>query len=82
MKTVNISLFSDNSMERVKVFVRTITEFKCDMDLLSGRYVIDAKSILGIFSLDLSKPITLSIHTNDEAELTRITEALSDFIVE
>ena len=48
MKTVQISL---NSIDKVKSFVNDITKFDYDFDLVSGRYVIDAKSIMGIFSL-------------------------------
>ena len=59
MKTVQISLNS---------FVNDITKFDYDFDLVSGRYVIDAKSIMGIFSLDLSKPIDLNIHAEGDAE--------------
>ena len=62
MKTVQISL---NSIDKVKSFVNDITKFQSDFDLVSGRYVIDAKSIMGIFSLDLSKPIDLNIHAED-----------------
>ena len=71
MKTVEISL---NSIDKVKSFVNEITKFNYDFDLVSGRYVIDAKSIMGIFSLDLSKPITLNIHA--EADVDKILEAL------
>ena len=52
MKTVKISL---NSIDKVKAFVNDVTKFNTDFDLVSGRYVIDAKSIMGIFSLDLSR---------------------------
>ena len=65
MKTVQISL---NSIDKVKTFVNDITKFDYDFDLVSGRYVIDAKSIMGIFSLDLSKPIDLNIHAEDGIE--------------
>ena len=61
MKTVQISL---NSIDKVKSFVNDITQF----DYVSGRYVIDAKSIMGIFSLDLSKPIDLNIHAEDNID--------------
>ena len=64
MKTVKISL---NSIDKVKSFVNDITKFDVDFDLVSGRYVIDAKSIMGIFSLDLSKPIDLNIHADGAA---------------
>ena len=77
MKTVKISL---NSIGKVKSFVNTITQFEYDFDLISGRYVIDAKSIMGIFSLDLSKPIELAIHT--EEKLDEIMEVLKPYLVE
>ncbi|MGN0371098.1 MAG: HPr family phosphocarrier protein [Butyrivibrio sp.] len=76
MKSVQISL---NSIEKVKSFVNVITKFDSDFDLVSGRYVIDAKSIMGIFSLDLSKPINLNIHSDDDAD---ILVALKPYIVE
>ena len=65
MKTVTISL---GSIDKVKSFVNDITKFDSDFDLVSGRYVIDAKSIMGIFSLDLSKPIDLNIHNDDDID--------------
>lgn len=77
MKTVKISL---NSIDKVKSFVNEITKFDSDFDLVSGRYVIDAKSIMGIFSLDLSKPIDLNIHAQDSVDA--ILEALAPYIVE
>ena len=64
MKTVQISL---NSIDKVKSFVNDITKFDYDFDLVSGRYVIDAKSIMGIFSLDLSKPVTVEVY-NDSCD--------------
>lgn len=77
MKTIRISL---NSIDKVKSFVNTLSKFDTDFDLVSGRYVIDAKSIMGIFSLDLSKPIDLNIHTENDAE--EILQALSPYIVQ
>ena len=66
MKTVKICL---NSIDKVKAFVNDITKFDSDFDLVSGRYVIDAKSIMGIFSTDLSKPVNVRIHAQGaEAE--------------
>ncbi|MCR5675995.1 MAG: HPr family phosphocarrier protein [Lachnospiraceae bacterium] len=76
MKTVKISL---NSIDKVKSFVNDITKFDSDFDLVSGRYVIDAKSIMGIFSLDLSKPIDLNIHAEDGAD--DIMKALQPYLV-
>ena len=76
MKTVQMSL---NSIDKVKSFVNTISQFDYDFDLVSGRYVIDAKSIMGIFSLDLSKPIDLTVHAEGEAE--DVMSTLKDYIV-
>lgn len=76
MKTIQISL---NSIDKVKAFVNDITKFDNDFDLVSGRYVIDAKSIMGIFSLDLSKPIDLSIHAEDN--LDEILELLKPYMI-
>ncbi|MCI8991268.1 MAG: HPr family phosphocarrier protein [Eubacterium sp.] len=76
MKTVQISL---NSIDKVKSFVNTISQFDFDFDLISGRYVIDAKSIMGIFSLDLSKPIDLAIHTENDVD--KILEVIDPYLI-
>ena len=62
MKSVPIKL---SFAEEVKTFVNTVNKYPYEMDLRSGRHVVDAKSILGNFSLDLSKPITLDIYNDD-----------------
>ena len=77
MLAVKISL---NSIDKVKSFVNDISGFNAEFDLVSGRYVIDAKSIMGIFSLDISKPIDLNIHTEDETE--DIMAALKPYLAE
>ena len=77
MKNVKISL---NSIDKVKSFVNTIARYDLDFDLVSGRYVIDAKSIMGIFSLDLSKPIDLNIH--GDAGIDDVLADLKAYIVE
>lgn len=77
MKTVQISL---NSIDKVKAFVNEIGKFDCDFDLVSGRYVIDAKSIMGIFSLDLSRPIDLNIHA-DGSYLDEVMEKVKAYTI-
>ena len=77
MKTVTINL---GSIDKVKSFVNDITKFDVDFDLVSGRYVIDAKSIMGIFSLDISKPIDLNVHTDKDTE--DIMAALKPYLAE
>ena len=66
MKAVNIKL---SLAENVKTFVNVVNRYPYDMDLRAGRHVVDAKSILGIFSLDLSKPITLEVYSDDCEDL-------------
>ncbi len=54
-----------NSIDDVKKFVNLVTKYDFDIDLVSGRYIVDAKSIMGIFSLDLANPIEVQIHTEE-----------------
>lgn len=72
--TVNIV-----SMQEADKFNKLCSKFDCDMDLQSGKYYVDAKSIMGIFSLDLSKPLVLDAGTDDEQ---KIKETFADFIRE
>ncbi len=76
MKKVMVSI---NSIDKVKSFVKDISQYDCELDLVSGRYTIDAKSMLAVFSLDLSKPIELSIHA-DDAKADEIISALSCYL--
>ncbi len=78
MKTVQIS-FDTDTLAKVKSFVNEVTKFDNEFDLVSGRYVVDAKSIMGIFSLDLTKPITLNIHTDENVD--KILDALKEYLV-
>ena len=78
MREVKIFL---GTIERVKDFVNAVTRLDCDVDIVSGRYVIDAKSIMGIFSLDLSKPIDLNIHA-DGAALDKVMQVISKYTIE
>ena len=75
MRKITIRLQSIND---VKEFVRIVNEYPHDVDLASGRYVVDAKSIMGIFSLDLTRPIDVEIHNGDSAALA---EKLKPFCV-
>ena len=75
MKTVLISL---NSIDKVKSFVNSITKFDYDFDLVSGRYVIDAKSIMGIYSLNIMGELELQAGTDSEKE---VEETFKDYII-
>lgn len=77
MKTFDINLSSIND---VKEFVNLVNKYDFDVDLASGRYIVDAKSIMGIFSLDLSKPIKVEVHS-DSAEAEEFVKALKPYII-
>lgn len=75
MTTFNVLI---NSIDDVKNFVNIVNRYSFDIDLISGRYIVDAKSIMGIFSLDLSKPIKVEIHSDDAG---KIVEELKPYIL-
>ena len=76
MKSVTVNI---NSIDKVKRFVNVITTYDNDFDLVCDRYVIDAKSIMGIFSLDLSQNLTLNIQK--DTDLDAILANIDEFIV-
>ena len=75
----NTCVIKLNSIEKVKNFVNRVSTFDCDVDIIYGRYVIDGTSIMGIFSLDLTNPVTVLIHTDDYDELKLFNEIMEDF---
>lgn len=75
MSKTTVSLQAIND---VKEFVNIVMRYDFDIDLVSGRYAVDAKSIMGIFSLDLSKPIELNAHTDNAEDFLK---AIEKFIV-
>ncbi len=74
MKEFTVVLKSIND---VKTFVNVVTKYDYEIDLASGRYVVDAKSIMGIFSLDLTQPIKVEAHSDD---CTALMDELAAFI--
>lgn len=75
MKTATIKL---SSIEAVRNFVDVVRKYDCEIDLSSGRYIIDAKSIMGIFSLDLMNPVKLTVHSDDCGDLM---DEIKDYII-
>ena len=69
------------TIDKVKNFCRIASAITPDMDIISGRYVIDAKSVMGIFSVDLSNPLTLRVRTTNEKECKDIRKKLKDFVI-
>lgn len=75
MKSFKVIL---TSIEDVKTLVEIVNDFEFDVDMVSGRYVVDAKSLMGIFSLDLAKPVTMRVYAEDTE---KFEDALKKFIV-
>lgn len=76
MKSVQVSL---NTIDRVKNFVNEVSKFEYEFELSSERYIINAKSIMGIFSLDITKPLCLNIH--EEEKIDQVMDALAFYII-
>lgn len=68
-----------NDFTKAKKFINEVVKFDSDIDAIKDRYIVDAKSIVGIFTLDLSKPITVVIHSDDEEEIERFNKVMEEF---
>ena len=80
MKTnVNVKI---NTIQDVQNFVRVVSSLKANIDLHSGRYIVDGKSIMGIFSLDLMHPIKMVVHSDHSDAVLEALNAVKDFIVD
>lgn len=77
MKEVIIRL---NTVNDVKMFVSKVMKYHCNFDIISDKYIVDAKSIMGIFSLDLSKPFILRIDSENDREITEIEHDIFPFM--
>ena len=72
-------LVTINTIEKVNRFVKIANEFDCDIDVISGRYVLNAKSILGILSLNLLEPIKVVVHSNNKEIIEKFNESMEEF---
>lgn len=68
-----------NEITKLNGFINVVTTFESDVDAIRGHYVIDAKSILGMMSLDLSKPLEIALNSDDEAEIARFIEVMKKY---
>ena len=68
-----------NEVAKANKFVNETVKFESDIDIISGRYICDAKSLLAIFSYDLSKPVNVEIHSDNEEEIRRFNEVMEGF---
>ncbi len=78
MFSTKISL---NSISKIKEFVKIVDELPIEIDLVNGKYVVDAKSIMGIFSLDLIRPIRMNVYTEKEEEFKDLCEKINNFLI-
>ena len=69
-----------NDFIKIKNFSSEVVKFESDIDLVKGRYIIDAKSTIGIFTLDLSSPVDVIIHSDNEDEIKRFNEVMEAFV--
>lgn len=79
MNTFNISI---NTIDKVKRFVNLTNRCETDVDIISGRLLVDAKSIMGIFSMDLTRPMTLRVHESNIEKLEEYKKLFEEFIIE
>ncbi|MGB9779631.1 HPr family phosphocarrier protein [Caldanaerobacter sp.] len=79
MKEIKVKL---TTIESVKRFVEKTSKYPFEIDVVSGRYVIDAKSIMGLFSLNLEHTLTVVAHTDNQEELKKLEEDLKEFSVQ
>ena len=75
----NTCVIKLNTIDKVKDFVSRVSTFDCDVDILYGRYIIDGKSLMSIFGLDLMNSLKAVIHTDDYDELKRFFDMMEDF---
>ena len=68
-----------NEVTKVNKFVNEVSKFESDIDIISGRYICDAKSLLAVFSYDLSKPVNIEIHSDNEEEIKIFNEVMEEF---
>lgn len=69
-----------NDFAKAKKFINEATKFPSDIDVIRDRYVIDGKSAIGLFTLDLSKPVEVQIHSDDPYEIKRFNDIMSEFM--
>ena len=71
-----------DTFEKVKKFISIVDKFENDVDIISGRYLVDAKSVMGIFSLDLTSPLTVIIHDASMKDVAQLEELMEEFRVD
>ncbi len=68
-----------NDFTKAREFINEASKFISDIDVIRDRYIIDGKSAIGIFTIDLSKPVDVVIHSDDPYEIKRFNDIMSEF---
>ena len=68
-----------DTFEKVKKFIGIVDKFENDVDIISGRYLVNAKSIMAIFSLELTKPLSVIIHDASLSDVSKLQEKMEEF---
>lgn len=68
-----------NTIDKVKRFTTITNNFDCEIDVIQGKYIVDGRSIMGIFSLNLTETVTVEIESDDEKEIDRFLEKMEEF---
>lgn len=76
---VEILDVSLNTISKVKKFTNIANDFDCEIDVLQGRYIVSGRSIMGIFSLNLTNTVTVEIESDDENEIDRFIKIMEEF---
>ena len=76
---INILL---NEISKINRFVSVVNQFESDVDISKNRYLVNGKSIMGIYSLDLSEPVVVHIHNTNNEELEKFKEVMEEFRVD
>lgn len=76
IEVLDVSL---NTISKVKKFTNIANSFDCEIDVLQGRYIVAAKSLMGIFSLNLTNTVTVEIESDDEKEINRFFKEMEEF---
>ena len=76
VEVLDVSL---NTINKVKKFTNIVNQFECDIDVLQGKYIVDGRSIMGIFSLNLTETVTVEIESDDKKEIDRFLKKMEEF---
>lgn len=78
---MNRFIINLNEMSKVKKFITIVNNYDCDIDVIKGRYIVDAKSIMGLFTMDLVNNIEVQIHSDNMDIIKKFQNDIKEYIV-